>query len=77
MVSPSFFCRLCSFAGQKSAAVLFPATRWTRIAESAAGPGGVEGEASQHRKARLYAEGGHNALIGMASTLATTITLLV
>jgi hypothetical protein len=66
MAIPSFF-----------AAVLFPATRWARIAESAAGPGGAEGEASQHRKARLYAGGGHDALIGMASTLATTMTLLV
>ena len=77
MASPNFFCRLCSFAGQKSAAVLFPATRWTRIAESAAGSGGAESEASQDRKARLYTGGGHDALIGMASTLATTITLLV
>jgi hypothetical protein len=76
MASPSFFCRWCSFAGQKSAAVLFPATR-SRIAESAAGSGGAESEASQGRKARLYTGGGHDALIGMASTLATTITLLV
>jgi len=70
---------LCSFAGQKSAAVLFPATRWTRIAESAARSGRAESEskASQDRKARLYTGGGHDALIGMASTLATTITLLI
>jgi hypothetical protein len=76
MAIPSFLCSLCSFAGQKSEAMLFPATRWARIAESAVGPSGVEGEASQHREARLYAGGGHDALIGMASTLATTMTLL-